>query len=516
MAVVNMPVECLIPHPQNPRKDLGNLEELTASIKENGIYQNLTVIPVNEAVPGEEPKYMVVIGHRRLEAAKRAGLQEVPCAIVRGMTETRQLQTMLLENMQRSDLTVYEQAQGFQQLLDFGMDIEDISQQSGFSKSTIRRRLEIAKLDQNKLKELSSTRQLSLKEFDALAKIKNMEARNEAMEKIGTNDFALAVKRAVEKEKLDATMPVFLADMERLGIKKFPDTANKYSSKYRRIGNLDLYEYEVTKDKIPKKTAGVYYEASYPRNVEFYVWFVRDDGLLLGLTYIKEQDIYAWHKHSIQNARFVNVCCIPGGECDELYAVIERNGQYENVMLEKRNDNDVPEEQIYVDDGITVRGSDIKEVTGLTWLEGETVAILADGNALPQQKVEGGKVTLSEKHGYSVVHVGLPIDAVIKTLPIEFQMQDGSSISRKKRIGNLSVLFKNTRGGLYGLSEEKLDEIKWRDTEAYGQPTKLFTGKKKIVLPAAGWDETQQLIIKQDAPLPMTVLAIVPEIVPGG
>lgn len=271
MSVVNMPIEYLVPHPQNPRKDLGNLEELTASIKENGIYQNLTVIPVNEAVPGEEPKYMVVIGNRRLEAAKRAGLQEVPCAIVRGMSETRQLQTMLLENMQRSDLTVYEQAQGFQQLLDFGMDIEDISQQSGLSKSTIRRRLEIAKLDQNKLKEISSTRQLSLKEFDALARIKNLEARNKAMEKIGTNDFALAVNLAVEKEKLDANMPVFLADMERLGIKKFPDSANKYSSKYRRIGSLDLYEYEVTKDKIPKKTEGLYYEASYPRNVEFYV-----------------------------------------------------------------------------------------------------------------------------------------------------------------------------------------------------------------------------------------------------
>lgn len=271
MAVVNMPVDCLVPHPQNPRKDLGNLEELTASIKENGIYQNLTVIPVNEAVPGEEPKYMVVIGHRRLEAAKRAGLQEVPCAIVRGLTETQQLQIMLLENMQRSDLTVYEQAQGFQQLLDFGMDIEDISLQSGFSKRTIRRRLEIAKLDQNKLKELSSTRQLSLKEFDALAKIKNLEARNEAMEKIGTNDFTLAVKRAMDKEKLEAAMPAFLADMERLGIKKFPDSANKYSSKYRRVGGLDLYEYEVTKDKIPKKTEGLYYEASYPRNVEFYV-----------------------------------------------------------------------------------------------------------------------------------------------------------------------------------------------------------------------------------------------------
>lgn len=271
MSVVNMPIEYLVPHPQNPRKDLGNLEELTASIKENGIYQNLTVIPINEEAPDEEPKYMVVIGHRRLEAAKRAGLQEVPCAIVRGMSETRQLQIMLLENMQRSDLTVYEQAQGFQQLLDFGMDIEDISQQSGFSKSTIRRRLEIAKLDQNKLKEISSTRQLSLKEFDALARIKNLEARNEVMEKIGTNDFALAVTRAMDKEKLAAAMPAFLSDMERLGIKKFPDSANKYSGKYRRVGSLDLYEYEVTKDEIPKKTEGMYYEASYPRNVEFYV-----------------------------------------------------------------------------------------------------------------------------------------------------------------------------------------------------------------------------------------------------
>lgn len=271
MSVVNMPIEYLVPHPQNPRKDLGNLEELTASIKENGIYQNLTVIPINEEAPDEEPKYMVVIGHRRLEAAKRAGLQEVPCAIVRGLTETQQLQIMLLENMQRSDLTVYEQAQGFQQLLDFGMDIEDISQQSGFSKRTIRRRLEIAKLDQDKLKKLSSTRQLSLKEFDELAKIKNMEARNEVMEKIGTNDFALAVTRAMDKEKLADAMPVFLADMERLGIKKFPDSANKYSSRYRRVGSLDLYEYEVTKDEIPKKTEGLYYEASYPRNVEFYV-----------------------------------------------------------------------------------------------------------------------------------------------------------------------------------------------------------------------------------------------------
>lgn len=255
---------------------------------------------------------------------------------------------------------------------------------------------------------------------------------------------------------------------------------------------------------------------TYQQAPDSVIWFVRDDGLLLGLTYIKEQDIYAWHRHSIKGGRFINICCVPGGERDELYAVIERGGSYESVLLEKSNDADVPAEQFYVDDGITIRGDSIKEVNDLTWLEGESVAILADGNVLPEQVVKNGKITLSEKHGFSVVHVGLPIDAQIKTLPIEFQGQDGNYISRKKRVGNLSILFKNTRGGLYGLDETKLDEIKWRSTEGYDQPTRLYTGKKKIVLPAASWDETQQLIIRQDAPLPMTVLAIVPEIVPGG
>lgn len=255
---------------------------------------------------------------------------------------------------------------------------------------------------------------------------------------------------------------------------------------------------------------------TYQQVPDSVVWFVRDDGVLLGLTYIKEQDIYAWHRHDIRNSKFVNICSINGSMTDELYAVIERNGQHYVVINTHQTDNEPPAEQFYVDDGITIRGENIKEVTGLTWLEGESVAVLADGNVLPEQVVANGKITLSEKHGFSVVHVGLPIDAQIKTLPIEFQGQDGSYISRKKRVGNLSILFKNTRGGLYGLDETKLDEIKWRSTEGYDQPTRLYTGKKKIVLPAASWDETQQLIIRQDVPLPMTVLAIVPEIVPGG
>ena len=61
MSVVNMPIEYLVPHPQNPRKDLGNLEELTASIKENGIYQNLTVIPINDMLITKQDTHLIQI-----------------------------------------------------------------------------------------------------------------------------------------------------------------------------------------------------------------------------------------------------------------------------------------------------------------------------------------------------------------------------------------------------------------------------------------------------------------------
>ena len=114
-----LPIELLQPHPDNPRKDVGDVTELADSIKVNGIFQNLTVIKDGEG-------YTVIIGHRRLAAAKQAGLKKVPCNVAE-MTEQEQISTMLLENMQRNDLTVYEQAQGFQMMIDLGETKESIS-----------------------------------------------------------------------------------------------------------------------------------------------------------------------------------------------------------------------------------------------------------------------------------------------------------------------------------------------------------------------------------------------------
>lgn len=240
------------------------------------------------------------------------------------------------------------------------------------------------------------------------------------------------------------------------------------------------------------------------------VWCVRDDGLLLGLTYIKEQDIYAWHQHTTAGGKFVSVCNIGGATEDKLYAVIERGGQYYVEIMESRDKSTNVEDQFFVDSGITYEGEPTDEISGLEHLEGYTVAILADGNVLPQQTVENGKVLLGNK--YKKVHVGLPIDAEIKTLPIDFTAQDGTYLSRKKRSATVTLLLKDSRGGLFGMKENELDEFKWRSNEAYGEPISLQTGKFKVTIKSATYDETQQITIKQPDPLPMTVLSLIPEI----
>lgn len=83
---------------------------------------------------------LVISSHRRTEAAKMAGVKTLPCVIVE-MSDQEQLETMLLENMQRADLSIVEQAQGFQMMLDLGSDINTISEKTGFSKTTVRHRI---------------------------------------------------------------------------------------------------------------------------------------------------------------------------------------------------------------------------------------------------------------------------------------------------------------------------------------------------------------------------------------
>lgn len=283
--MINLPVGELYPHPDNPRKELGDLTELAASISANGIFQNLTVVPGHvltekeyqdacaayKESPSEdlrqllnsrksEDGYTVIIGHRRLAAAKEAGLQEVPCVIAWEMSPQEQLQTMLLENMQRSDLTVYEQARGFQQLLDFGCSIDEIAQKSGFSVTTVRRRAKMAELDSEKLKAVA-TRQLSLTDFDKLAKIENVKVRNKVLSDIGTNNFDWAVKNAIRKQEVKKVLLDVKRALKDAGFQQLPK-GDRFSSKYDNMFNnrINLEKWDKEKSKMPKEKERIFYE----------------------------------------------------------------------------------------------------------------------------------------------------------------------------------------------------------------------------------------------------------------
>ena len=190
-------VEKLHPHPDNPRKVIGDVSELAESIKANGILQNLTVVPMND----DWTEFTVIIGHRRLAAAKQAGLTELPCAIVE-MTEKEQLSTMLTENMQRSDLTVYEEAKGCQLLLDLGDTVAEVAEKTGFSESKIRRRVKLCELDEEAFKK-SQIRQPTLQDYDRLNQIKDIDVRNELLTSIGTNNFDNLLYSAVKKQETE-------------------------------------------------------------------------------------------------------------------------------------------------------------------------------------------------------------------------------------------------------------------------------------------------------------------------
>ena len=215
--ITNISIKKISPHPDNPRKDLGDLSELAESIKANGMLQNLTVVPWFSAITRvgcddpkqqEENGYRVVIGHRRLAAAKLAGLTEVPCAIS-DMDHKQQVATMLTENMQRSDLTIYEQAQGLQMLLNFGESLDEIAKQTGFSETTIRRRVKLLELDQDKLKQ-AMARSATLQDYAELDKIQNLELRNSVLEAIGTGNFQWKLRDAIDQEKREQKKAVLI------------------------------------------------------------------------------------------------------------------------------------------------------------------------------------------------------------------------------------------------------------------------------------------------------------------
>lgn len=146
-------IDHLVIHPKNVRRDVGIVTDLANSITAQGILQPLVVAPEPKPAGWETPsiagKYIVIAGHRRLAAAKLANLEILPCVIRQDLdTDPKQIEAMLVENTQRTDLTVIEEAQAYQTLLDFpDYNIKKVAKKTGRSEATIRKRLLLNKLD---------------------------------------------------------------------------------------------------------------------------------------------------------------------------------------------------------------------------------------------------------------------------------------------------------------------------------------------------------------------------------
>lgn len=250
------------PHPENPRKNLGDLSELVESIRKNGVLQNLTVIPV-EGEPGE---YMTLIGHRRYAAGTQAGVEKFPCQIAENLTPREQVSIMLEENMQRNDLTIWEQANGFQMMLDLGETEESIAEKTGFSKTTVRHRLNIAKLNQKVLqeKEKDECFQLSLKDLYELEKIPDVKARDKILkESTSSNNLAQKARSVAEEIKRKEREKAYIKLCKAEGINPAPEGAvnEQYSGKWEKVKEFEL-DKEV-KDKLGCKTQAAKEELFY-------------------------------------------------------------------------------------------------------------------------------------------------------------------------------------------------------------------------------------------------------------
>lgn len=261
-------IEKLHPHPDNPRKVIGDIDELAESIKASGILQNLTVVPMND----DWTEFTVIIGHRRLAAAKQAGLTELPCAVVE-MTEKEQLSTMLTENMQRSDLTVYEEAKGCQLLLDLGDTVAEVAEKTGFSESKIRRRVKLCELDEEAFKE-SQIRQPTLQDYEKLNKIEDIEERNALLKTIGTNNFNNAIYAAEAKQERKHTRDEIEKICSDKGLVRC-ETPTPEGYKYE--GYYDLSGLKDKSFNDDKKR--MYYMSAYSNDISVYVEITKDDKI---------------------------------------------------------------------------------------------------------------------------------------------------------------------------------------------------------------------------------------------
>lgn len=257
------------------------------------------------------------------------------------------------------------------------------------------------------------------------------------------------------------------------------------------------------------------------------VWVVLDDGSLVSLTYLKEHDIWAWTHHESgpdNDAVFECVSVIAEGKEDVPYFIVKRTiGGVSKRYVERLHSRAFTsvEDAFFVDCGLTYEGASATVISGLDHLKGQSVVALANGNVVRNLTVSNtGTVTLP--NATTKAHIGLPMTAALQTLDLDLGSVQGLGTvqGRKKTFDEVTLRVQDTRGIFLGPKDGERDderalvEYKQRQDEAWNEAIGLYTGDIHIT-PHWDWSEGGNIWVKQFDPLPMTILALMPNVTIG-
>lgn len=234
------------------------------------------------------------------------------------------------------------------------------------------------------------------------------------------------------------------------------------------------------------------------------LYYVRDDGVLLSLAFIKEQNVFAWSHHTT-DGKYKKVASIPNGASDVLYVTVERN---DKTYIERFNPN--LEAAIYMDSYITGSGSSIE----VSHLIGKTVQVLADGTRLQDAVVpENGLVAFGQS--FSDITIGLAYETRIEQPGPDIGLKEGTMQARISKINTVVLRVEKSYGGHigYAFKDKDMDELRYEDYET------LETGDIVQQMPVAniGSNTKNHICIKHDEPFPFELNAIIREVsIDGG
>lgn len=257
------------PHPDNPRKNIGDVTDLAASIKANGLLTPLSVVPNGS-------RYRVIAGHRRLMACKQAGTGAVPCFVL-DLDPLQQLEAMVTENCQREQLTTMEESDAIQGMLDLGATTAAVAHRLGRSADYVRDRAKVAGIKT----EVRATRddfgQISIGQLVAIARYDGRpDLQKKLAQAAGTSNFDYTLSR-IERDENDRqwieSVAVLLKNAD--GINLIPDPEKPYSDPEWRYAGC-MFPSTGTPEEVIEKIRELNPAAVSIHMEQVYLWTRRD------------------------------------------------------------------------------------------------------------------------------------------------------------------------------------------------------------------------------------------------